>query len=42
MSFYVQEKLQTGRGVGKVCCLKKACVGDGRELECPLNDMLGI
>ena len=38
----MSKKYCKGRGVGKVCRVKKAWVGVGGELECPLDDMFGI
>ena len=34
-----KKSCEQGEGFVKFCCVKKACVGDGRELERALDDL---
>ena len=38
----MQKSCEQGEGFVKFCCVKKACVGDGGELERALDDVFGI
>ena len=37
-----RKNCELGEGFVKFRCVKKACVGDGGELECALDDVFGI
>ena len=37
-----KKNCEQGDGFVKFCCVKKACVGDGGELERALDDVFGI
>ena len=37
-----KKNCEEGEGFVKFCCVKKACVGDGGELERALDDVLGF
>ena len=38
----MQKNCEQGEGFVKFCCVKKAFVGDGGELERALDDVFGI
>ena len=38
----MQKNCEQGEEFVKFCCVKKACVGDGGELERALDDVFGI